>query len=648
MKIMDTAGLKPVKEKGLKKILPGKLRLGVSAGTCSLGSGGPQVRQAFADLLPKKGLEAYLTDVGCFGFCSREPLVSISIPGQPLVFLAEIKPADVEGIVEELAHQRIPLKKILGKAEVWDHLSEKIIFGSGLPEISSWDEIPFFKGQKKIVLRNCGLINPEDIEEFIAVGGYAALAQALTTLAPEQIIEEIKKSKLRGRGGAGFPTGKKWEIIQSKKSDRKYIICNADEGDPGAFMNRNEIESDPHSLLEGMIIGAYAIGAEEGIIYIRAEYPLAVKRLKKAIEQAREYGLLGENILGRGLNFDLSVVEGAGAFVCGEETSLIESIEGKAGRPRARPPYPAEQGLWGKPTNINNVETWFNIPVITARGGEWFAGIGTEKSAGTKVFSLVGKIKNTGLVELPLGSTLDLIVNQIGQSAALSKKVKAVLTGGPSGGCIPAALFHSSVDYETLAGLGAIMGSGGMVVLDEDSCMVDVARYFTEFSSSESCGKCVPCREGLQQVLKIMNAITEGRAEKEDLLLLEELGEVIKDSVFCALGQTAPNPLLTTLKYFKDEYTAHVEEKRCPVNLCKTLTHYFIDPDHCQGCISCYKVCPSGAIRGGVKLVHIIDQGVCIKCGACETVCAFVAVKRVAKDKIKTLAEPIPIKKNRS
>lgn len=640
MKITSSEILKSVKEKGMSKMLPGKLRITVSAGTCAIGNGALEVFKAFETALKKKGVEAYLCEAGCFGFCAREPLVGFANAGQPLVFLENVIPEDVEGIVSGT----LPVKKILGKAEVWDHITEKVYFGLGMPEILDWDSVPFFKGQKKIVLRNCGLINPEDIEEYIAVGGYSALDNALNTLSPEQIIEEVKISKLRGRGGAGFPTGKKWELIRQKSGAQKYIICNADEGDPGAFMNRNEIESDPHSLIEGMVIGAYAIGASEGIIYIRAEYPLAVRRLKKAIAQAREYGLLGENILGSKFSFDLNLVEGAGAFVCGEETSLIESIEGKAGRPRMRPPYPAERGLWGKPTNINNVETWFNIPVIIAKGGEWFARIGTEKSAGTKVFSLVGKLKNTGLVELPLGSTLDVIVNQIGQAGECGKKIKAVLTGGPSGGCIPASLFNTPVDYEALAALGAIMGSGGMVVMDEDSCMVDVSRYFTEFSSSESCGKCVPCREGLSQVLKIMDRITQGKAEEKDLLLLEELGNVIKDSAFCALGQTAPNPVLTTLKYFRDEYQAHVLEKKCPVKGCSALTQYYIHAETCKGCTRCFKVCPSAAIEGSAGLIHVISKEKCIKCGACESICTFKAVKRASMDYINPITKPEPVK----
>ncbi len=640
MKITSGEALKEVKNKGMAKILPQKTRITVSEGTCGIGNGADEVYKAFLKLIVEKGVDAYLSIVGCFGFCAREPLVTIAFPGEPLLFLESIAPGDVPAIFEDIIAKRVPAKKVLAKAEEWDHLTEKIVYGKGMPGVLNWQDVPFFKGQKKVVLRNCGLINPEDIEEYIAVGGYSSLEKALDRLTPEQVIEEVTKSKLRGRGGAGFPTGKKWEFLKLKKTNHKYIICNADEGDPGAFMNRNEIESDPHSILEGMIIGAYATGAQEGIVYMRAEYPLAVRRMRKAIEQARAYGLLGKDIMGLKFDFDISVVEGAGAFVCGEETALIESIEGKAGRPRMRPPYPADRGLWGKPTNINNVETWCNIPVILAKGGEWFAQIGTPLSTGTKVFSLVGKVKNTGLVELPLGSPLHAIVYEIGEAAASGKKVKAVLTGGPSGGCIPAEHFNATVDYESLASLGAIMGSGGMVVMNEDSCMVDAARYFTEFSNSESCGKCVPCREGVYHILKIMESITQGQAREEDLNTLEELGNVIKDSAFCALGQTAPNPLLTTLKYFKDEYAAHVKDKRCPARVCSALTYYYIQPELCKGCTKCAKACPSAAIEGGPGLVHIIDWEKCIKCGACENVCPFTSVKRISAEQVKPLGKP--------
>ncbi len=460
---------------------------------------------------------------------------------------------------------------MLCKIESWDHLTGQVVYGQGMPDVPQWHELPFFAGQKRIVLRNCGLINPEDIEEYIAVGGYSALHQVLRQMKPEQVIELVQKSRLRGRRGAGFPTGNKWEILLKAPGDLKYLICNADEGDPGAYMNRNEIESDPHSLLEGMIIGAYAMGAAHGVIYIRAEYPLAVLRLKEALDEARQCGLLGSGIFGTDFSFDIELVEGAGAFVCGEETALIASLEGKAGRPRPRPPFPGQKGLWGKPTNINNVETWFNVPPIIQRGPEWFTGTGTEKSAGTKVFSLVGKIKNTGLVEMPFGSPLKKIIYDIGGGTGNARKVKAIQTGGPSGGCIPAELFDSPVDYESLAAIGSIMGSGGMVVMDEDNCMVNVARYFIGFSHSESCGKCVPCRVGLDHALRILNAITNGKATVEDLETLEDLAQMIRDTSLCGLGQTAPNPVLTTLKYFRDEYLSHVRRQYCAAAVCQNL-----------------------------------------------------------------------------
>ena len=575
MKILNTEDLDKIKEKGLKKILANKLRIAVGTGTCGLGNGAGEVFQAFAQALAKRKLPALLTKVGCFGFCAQEPLVNITLLGQPLVILNRVLPKDVEGIVKDLINNTINPKRVLCKIESWDHLTAQIKYGVGFSQIPEWSQVPFFKWQKKIVLRDCGLINPEDIQEYIAVGGYYALAQVLKNLKPLEVIAQVKQSKLRGRGGAGFPTGIKWELMQKEIADQKYIICNADEGDPGAYMNRNESESDPHMLLEGMIIGAYAMGASRGIIYVRAEYPLAVERIRKAILQARDLGLLGENILGSGFSFDLQLVEGAGAFVCGEETALISSLEGKSGRPHLRPPFPAQKGYLGKPTNINNVETWSNIPVIMAKGPQWFNQTGTNSSCGTKVFSLVGKIKNTGLVELPLGTSLQTLVYNIGAGTGTNKKVKAVQSGGPSGGCIPATLFNTAIDYETLAALGAIMGSGGMVVMDDDNCMVDIARYFTEFTTSESCGKCTPCREGLTQSLNILTNITQGKALAQDMQQLENLGMVIKDTALCGLGQTGPNPVLTTLKYFNHEYTEHIAEGRCDGGVCLDL---FVSP----------------------------------------------------------------------
>ncbi|MCX5698468.1 MAG: FAD-dependent oxidoreductase [Candidatus Omnitrophica bacterium] len=575
MKIKNSEDLDKIKEAGLKKIMPHKLRIAVGMGTCGLGNGAQEVFEAFAKALDKRKVAALLTKVGCFGFCAQEPLVNITLPGQPLVILSRVLPGDVDAIVKDLANNKVNLKIALCKIESWDHLNAQIKYGEGFSQLPHWNEIPFFKWQKKIVLRDCGLINPEDIEEYIAVGGYRGLLHVLTGLKPQEVIAQVKESKLRGRGGAGFPTGIKWELMQKENADQKYIICNADEGDPGAYMNRNESESDPHMLLEGMIIGAYAMSASKGIIYVRAEYPLAVERIKKAIAQARSFGLLGENILGSGFSFDLELVEGAGAFVCGEETALISSIEGKSGRPHLRPPFPAQKGYLGKPTNINNVETWSNIPVVIARGADWFKQTGTLNSSGTKVFSLVGKIKNTGLVELPLGATLQTLIYNIGAGTGTNKKVKAVQSGGPSGGCIPVSLFNTPIDYESLAALGAIMGSGGMVVMDDDNCMVDIARYFTEFTTAESCGKCTPCREGLSQSLNILTNITRGKATSKDLQELYNLGTVIKDSALCGLGQTGPNPVLTTLKYFKNEYEEHIQEARCDGGVCSDL---FISP----------------------------------------------------------------------
>ncbi|WP_301101654.1 FAD-dependent oxidoreductase [Propionivibrio sp.] len=575
MRIHDLDGLHDIRRTGMMKILPGKPRIGVGMGTCGIGNGARDVMNSLAEALKKQSVDAQLTPVGCFGFCAVEPLVSVHIPGFPLVVLSQVAPDDAAMIVKAIASNRPPVEKALCKIEEWDHLTGHVMYGRGLPDLPNWNEIPFFKNQKKIVLRDCGLINPEDIEEYIAVGGYHAFYQATQKPNVNEIVEEVKKSKLRGRGGAGYPTGVKWDLLRKAVADQKYIICNADEGDPGAYMNRNEIESDPHMLIEGMLIGAFAMGATQGIVYLRAEYPLAVHRLKRAVAEAREFGLIGEHVFGTNFNFDIKLIEGAGAFVCGEETAMIESLEGRAGRPHPRPPFPAQKGLWGKPTNINNVETWCNVPVIIARGGSWFAEIGTTHSSGTKVFSLVGKIKNTGLVELPLGTPLKSVIYDIGQGSPDGKRVKAVQSGGPSGGCIPATHFDVAIDYESLAQIGAIMGSGGMVVMDEDNCMVDVARYFVEFSHSESCGKCVPCRAGLEQALRILKKITGGSAEESDIQDLEELAQMIKEMSLCGLGQTAPNPVLTTLRYFRRDYEEHLRTRRCRAGVCEKL---FLSP----------------------------------------------------------------------
>ena len=571
MKINDASTLEKIRQEGLAKFLPDVPKISVGMGTCGLGNGAKEVYESLQKAIRAKRAKIQLTPVGCFGFCAEETLVNCYVPGQPLVILHKVTPKDAESIVDGLCRGMIPLKKALCRIENWNFYTSRVEFGTGLSSVPLWNEIPFFKGQKKIVLRDSGLINPEDIQEYIAVGGYSALMKVLTQMTPDSVLDEVKKSKLRGRGGAGFPTAIKWEMMKKVETDKKYIICNADEGDPGAYMNRNEIESDPHALIEGMLIGAYVMGASEGIMYVRAEYPLAVERFKKAVAAAKEYGILGKNIFGSTFSFDMSYVEGAGAFVCGEETALIASIEGRAGRPLPRPPYPAQKGLWGKPTNINNVETWINIPLILTIGGDAFAKFGTQTSTGTKVFSLVGKIKNTGLVELPLGTPLENIIYQMGEGTGNKKKIRAVQTGGPSGGCIPVEHFNTPVDYESLTKLGTIMGSGGMVVMDQDNCMVDVARYFVEVTYAESCGKCTPCREGLAQALALLNKITRGEAAMEDLDTLERLAYVIRDSALCGLGQTSSNPVLSTLRYFRDEYEKHIIQKRCKAGVCESL-----------------------------------------------------------------------------
>jgi NADH-quinone oxidoreductase subunit F len=570
-RILDINAFSEVRERGLAKLLPPRTRIAVGMGTCGRGNGAEGLYHAFAEQIDRTGADVALASVGCLGPCSEEPLVSIRLPGRPLVILHRVQSSDVTRILHDAATGSVTPDLVYCKIEEWDHITSHIKYGSAWPELRNWDEVPFFRGQKKIVTRNCGFIDPDDLEEYMAVGGYQALYKVLIEGHPEAVIEQVKASKLRGRGGAGYLTGNKWEFLAKTKVSQKYIICNADEGDPGAYMNRNEIESDPHSMIEGMIIGAYVMGAPEGIVYVRAEYPLAVHRLERAIEQAREYGLLGENILGRGFQFDLSLVEGAGAFVCGEETALIASLEGMAGRPRPRPPFPAQKGLWGRPTSINNVETWYNVAPIVTKGAAWFTETGSTKSAGTKVFSLVGKVTNSGLVELPLGTPLKTLVYDIGEGGIAGKTIKAVQTGGPSGGCIPHEMFDTAVDYESLAQIGSIMGSGGMVVMDEDNCMVDVARFFIEFTHSESCGKCVPCRVGLDKALKTLDAFTRGVATQDQFEVLEELGRMIRDCSLCGLGQSAPNPVLTALRHFRHEFEDHIVARRCRAGVCQEL-----------------------------------------------------------------------------
>jgi NADH-quinone oxidoreductase subunit F len=571
-RIQDIAAFNEVREAGLAKLLPSKPRIGVGMGTCGSGNGAEAVFQAFASEIDARGLAVQLAPVGCFGFCAEEPLVNVWVPGRPLLILHRVQPNHVDAILGGLGQGKIPPPElVLCKIEEWDHLTGHVKYGYGYPELPHWHEVPFFKGQVKIVLRNCGLINPDDVEEYIAIGGYQALYKVLIDSNPAGVIEQMKAAKLRGRGGAGYLTGNKWEFLRAAPGPEKYLVCNADEGDPGAYMNRNEIESDPHALIEGMAIAGYVTGAPKGILYVRAEYPLAVLRLERAIEQARAYGILGDNVLGRGFKFDLELVEGAGAFVCGEETALIASLEGHSGRPRPRPPFPAQKGLRGKPTNINNVETWYNVAPIVSKGPAWFTEVGSAKSPGTKVFSLVGKVHSTGLVEMPLGTKVANFIYDIGEGGTNGRDIKAIQTGGPSGGCIPADMFDTPVDYESLAQIGSIMGSGGMVVMDEDNCMVDVARYFIEFTHSESCGKCVPCRVGLDKALRILNGFTQGTATLADLDSLDELCRMVRDTSLCGLGQSAPNPVLTTLRHFRHEFEDHIRAKRCRAGVCEDL-----------------------------------------------------------------------------
>ena len=587
------------------------------------------------EALEKAVKEAGLSDVkidytGCHGFCEQGPIAIINPEG---IFYTHVTVEDATEIVESHLRDSKPVERLFYK----DPIS-----GESIP---LYRDIKFYSKQDRIILRNCGRLNPEKIDDYIATGGYESLKKVLTEMTPEDVIEEIKRSGLRGRGGAGFSTGTKWGFCHDAAGDQKYMICNADEGDPGAFMDRSTMEGDPHTVIEGMTIGAYAIGASEGYIYIRAEYPLAVKRVRMAIKQAEEKGLSGNNILGSEFSFHIHVKEGAGAFVCGEETALMASIEGKRGMPRSRPPFPATSGLWGKPSNINNVKSLATVPVIIARGADWFASTGTEKSSGTCVFALTGKIANSGLIEVPMGIKLREIIYEIGGGIPGNKKFKAVQTGGPSGGCLPEEYLDQSVDYESLTAAGSMMGSGGMVVMDEETCMVDIARYFLSFTQAESCGKCVPCRVGTKQMLDILERICRGEGKPGDIELLEELGKQIKAGSLCQLGQTAPNPVLTTVRYFREEYEAHINEKRCPALSCTNLIKFYILPDKCQGCGICLRNCPVGCISGDKRMVHVIDQDQCVKCGTCLEVCPvkFGAVKKVSAETLEVPSEPVPV-----
>ncbi len=600
--------LKSIKNDVLEKQnVENNIRIMVGMGTCGISAGALEVFQTMkAEMAEKEDIEhVQIVPCGCAGMCTYEPIVEVVIPGQKRVTYVHVTPEKASEIM---------YKHIFGG----DPVVKYTIDG----EFKTLSEQNFYKKQKRVVLKNCGEINPEDISEYIAKDGYQGLAKAVLEMTPEDVIETMKVSGLRGRGGGGFLTGLKWSFAAPNKADQKYIICNADEGDPGAFMDRSVLEGDPHAILEAMAIGGYAIGASKGFIYVRAEYPVAVQRLMTAIKQAREMGLLGKNILGSKFSFDIDIRLGAGAFVCGEETALIASIEGKRGMSRNKPPFPAKQGLWGKPTCINNVETLANVPQIILNGSDWFRGFGTDKSPGTKVFALGGKIKQTGLVEVPMGVTLREIIYDIGEGIPEGKAFKAVQTGGPSGGCITDENFDIPIDFDNLVAIGSMMGSGGMIVMDEDNCMVDIARFFLDFTVDESCGKCVPCREGTKRLHESLIKITEGEGTPEDLERLEDLAENIKSTSLCGLGQTAPNPVLSTLKHFHKEYEAHVYEKKCPALVCKPLLTFEIKDD-CRGCTLCSRMCPVRAIEGETKQVHVIDQDKCNKCGTCLTVCKF-------------------------
>ena len=587
----------------------------VCSGTGCHASGSLVLKEALEAEIARVGLdkEVKVIETGCFGFCRLGPNMMVYPEG---VFYCQVHEQDVPQIVEEHLLKGRVVERLL----YTEPQTEK--------SVVDFEDIPFFQKQTRIVLEDCGVINPESIREYIARDGYFGLAKALQ-MKPEEVIDTVKKSGLRGRGGAGFPTGLKWEFAAKAEGSPKYIVCNADEGDPGAFMDRSIIEGDPHRVLEGIAIAGYAVGASQGYVYVRAEYPLAVRRLYKAIDDAHEMGLLGKNILNSGFDFDIDLRLGAGAFVCGEETALLNSMMGKRGEPRPRPPFPANEGLWGKPTVINNVETFANVPVIMRMGYEWFNSIGTEKSKGTKVFALAGKINNNGLAEVPMGTTIREIVFDIGGGLPDGKEFKAVQTGGPSGGCIPAQCLDTPVDYESLAQLGTIMGSGGFVVMDQNTCMVDLAKFFLEFVQSESCGKCAPCRIGTRRMLEILDRITKGEGKEGDIETLEELGQSIKETALCGLGQTAPNPVLSTIRFFRDEYEAHIHEKRCPAGVCQALLSYRINPDKCKGCSLCAKNCPVNAISGEARKPFTIDPEACIKCGTCFEKCPFGAIEKV-------------------
>ncbi len=635
MKITSLNDLQEVREQGLALLHPQKIKISVGMATCGLATGAGKVWDALAGEIEKAGLDIALEQTGCMGFCQQEPIVSVQQPKKPRIFLKKMTPDKALELVSSLQNNAVNTEWILAKDESERFLIEDKTVPYDISEapavfadIPLCTDIDFYNKQLKIALHNCGYIDPGNICEYIAKGGYTALFKVLHEMTSEQVISEVKRSGLRGRGGAGFPTGVKWESCRKAPGTPRYVICNADEGDPGAYMDRSVLEGDPHSVLEGMVIGAYAIGSHQGYIYVRNEYPLAIKRIRRAIEQAREYGILGENIFGTDFNFSIKINRGGGAFVCGESTSLMASLEGKIGEPRAKYIRSVARGLWDKPSNLNNVETWANVPLIINRGADWYASIGTDRSKGTKIFSLVGKINNTGLVEVPMGVSLREIIDTIGGGVPQGKKFKAVQTGGPSGGCIPERLLDLPVDYEALTEAGSMMGSGGMIVMDEDTCMVDVAKYFLEFLEGESCGKCVPCREGVRRARQVLSRITAGEGNQGDIELLEDLALTLQDGALCALGSSAANPVISTLSYFRDEYEAHIRDKRCPAGVCPDLIEYYIDPEACTGCTLCARKCPNEAIFGEKKQPHRIDTEKCIKCGACIEVCKFGAARK--------------------
>jgi len=640
MMIRTKGDLEKMREEGLKNLYPGAIKISVGMATCGLSTGAGDVYEAIQKEVEKEKLPIRLDQAGCIGFCQKEPVVDILEPGKPRVFYQEVTPERAVDLVHRWTQNEVVSDWLLCKMESEEWIAEAkrrdysiLHIPKGLNGTHHYHEIPFYSKQLKVALRNCGFINPDRIEEYIARGGYFSLYKALFEMSPEEIIEQVKRSGLRGRGGAGFPTGRKWETCRKSKGDRKFILCNADEGDPGAYMDRSILEGDPHSVIEGMIIGAYAIGAHEGFIYARDEYPLAIQKLRTALREAEQNGLLGENILGSGFSLKINLFRGGGAFVCGESTALMASIEGSVGEPRAKHIHTTESGLWDKPSNLNNVETWNNIPIIISRGADWYSKIGTEQSKGTKVFSIVGKVNHTGLIEVPMGITLREIVYDIGGGIPDGKKFKAVQTGGPSGGCIPESLIDLPVDFDRLTEAGSMMGSGGMIVMDESTCMVDVAKYFMEFLKDESCGKCTSCREGTKRMHEILTEITEGRGTMDHLGLLEELGWVTAEASLCQLGGTAPNPVLSTLRYFRDEYQEHILNKRCPAKVCRALLKYRILSDVCTLCGRCAKACPVKAISGKAKtkkekgIPFKIDEEKCTRCGMCFESCKFQAIE---------------------